>query len=133
MAAFFVDPNAKARPQDHSRATVYRNDRAIHRRIFWNTHTAEEVRNLCRTEKAFCFLGRDQVQLLGASISAGNRNLTNGVRVENGTVVDVDEEAMTIKAADGCVRIAAVMCGGRRYAAGEFAGQWKVQIGETLS
>ena len=55
VAAFFADPRPAARPQDPAQATFFRNDRDIHRRIFWRLHPAEQIRNLCRTERAFCF------------------------------------------------------------------------------
>jgi methionyl-tRNA formyltransferase len=134
VAAFLADPSASARPQDPAQATQFRNDRDVHRRIFWRLHSAEQVRNLCRTERAFCFLRGEPLTPLSAGVSGGNRNLTNGVRVEPGTVVDLPPDgSVVVRATDGCVTFGEVACGGRRLPAGEWARRRRLHVGEILS
>ena len=133
VADFLADPNAKARPQDAAHATEFRNDRDVHRRIFWQLHSAAQVRNLCRTERAFCFLRGEPLTPLAASVSPTNRNLTNGVVVEAGTVVDLPADGgVVVRASDGCVAFGEVVADGRRLPAGEWARRRRLHVGEIL-
>ena len=132
-AAFLADPAATPRRQDESEATTYRNDRDVHRRIFWRTHSAEQVRNLCRTEKAFCFLRGQPVTPLSATVSPTNRNLTNGVAVEPGTVVDLPPDGgVVVRATDGCVTFRNVLFRGRLQPAERWARRLRLHVGEIL-
>ena len=133
VAALLADPSATPRPQDASQVTQFRNDRDVHRRIFWRVHSAEHVRNLCRTEKAFCFLRGQPVTPLGATVSKANRNLTNGVVVEGGTVVDLPPDGgVAVWAGDGCVTFREVLVGGRRRPAEQWARLCKLRVGEIF-
>jgi methionyl-tRNA formyltransferase len=135
VAAFMDDPSGKATPQDHSQATQFRNDREIHRRIFWRMHSADEVRNLCRTEKAFCYFrdGR-RLTLRDATVTASNRNLTNGVRAEPGAVVDVTPDGTLVLAArEACVAVATIDSAGRRWPAGTWARRCRLGVGEMFT
>jgi methionyl-tRNA formyltransferase len=133
VSAFFADPDASARPQNDAHATLFRNDREIHRRIFWNLQPAAHVRNLCRTERAFCFFRGRPLTPLGASVLEGNRNLTNGVEVESGTVVDVSDDAgVIVKASDACVAVRDVAMNGRTVAAARWAKRQRLRIGERF-
>lgn len=132
VADFLGDGGRAASPQDAAQATLFRNDRDLHRRIFWNLHPAGQVRNLCRTEQAFCFFRGRPVTPLGASVVERNRNLTNGVAVENGTVVDFGADGLIVRARDGCVAVRELEFDGRRLAAATWARRHRVRIGERL-
>lgn len=116
-----LDTHATPTPQDETRATFFRNDREAHRRIVWSAMPGDVVWNLVRTEAAFAFLGREPVYPWRARLRASNRNLTNGVTVDAGTVVDLTEEAMVVKTLTGCLEIQSVregrtIVGGARWA-----------------
>jgi len=105
----FFEEGGQAKPQNPEIATYYRNDREIHRRIFWNIHSSKEINNLIRTGKAFCFFRGKRVIISSAYATESNRNLTNGVRVENGTIVDIGNDSISVKTIDGCINIREVI------------------------
>lgn len=77
--------------QDNSKATYFRNDRLIHRRIFWSQMTALQAHNLvraCNGNAYFWHQGK-KILILHAEITHTNRNVTNDILVPAGTVVDI--------------------------------------------
>jgi methionyl-tRNA formyltransferase len=102
---FLVNQTIQAKPQVAKDATTYRNDREIHCRIFWNIHTSQEIFNLIRTGRAFCFFRGQRVVFDSSFATETNRNLTNGVRVESGTIVDIGKDSIVVKSIDGCINI----------------------------
>lgn len=130
---FFYEKGSKATPQNVNEATYFKNDREIHRRIFWSLHTADQIKNLIRSEKAFCFFRGRKVTCFCAQVSATNRNLTNDVQVEDGTIVDLDPGGVVVvKARNGCVTIGEIEERGKRVRAGAWFTKHKVQIGEKF-
>jgi methionyl-tRNA formyltransferase len=132
VESFFREGGSKAKPQDSSEATYFRNDREIHRRIFWDIHTADEIRNLCRTEQAFCFFRGIKVHYLKAYVTDSNRNLTNDVRVENGTIVDIYKDAIVVKTKDACINIQEFKENGKRLPLKKWVEKHRVNIGEKF-
>ncbi|MBE9203316.1 hypothetical protein IQ218_07470 [Synechocystis salina LEGE 06099] len=61
VSDFFCFGNKKAIAQDLSKVSYFRNDREIHHKIFWNIHNSEEIKDLVRTQRAYCFLERQRV------------------------------------------------------------------------
>lgn len=106
LGDFIEDPSARPFPQDSSRATVFRNERAIHLSLFWSKQAALEIYNLVRAAEgsASCWVAGRQLFVEACSVSPTNRNLTNGVRVPNGTIVDT-RDGISIKVADGVVTV----------------------------
>lgn len=129
---YFQEGRTDAKPQDSSQATYFKNDREIHRRIFWNLHTSEEIKDLCRTERAFCFFRSHKVYCMEAYVTNSNRNLTNNVRVENGTIIDIYEDAIVVKAIDGCVNIKEFEENGKRLYFKKWAEKYNINIGEKF-
>lgn len=86
--------------QDKINISSFRNDRDIHKRIFWNINDCEDIFNLIRTEAAFSFFGRKKVVFKRASIVLGNRNMTNKVRVEPGTIIDINDKGIVVSTID---------------------------------
>ena len=83
--------------QDEKIASYFRNDRDIHKRIFWTIMTAWEIHNLCRTERAFCFCRGKKINIFDTYVSENNRNLTNDVKVEPGTIIDIHRDGVAVK------------------------------------
>ena len=129
---FFEEDEAKTRPQNSAEASYFRNDRDIHKRIFWNIHSAEEIRNLCRTEQAFCFFRNTKVYCMKAYMTTSNRNLTNNVRIENGTIIDINKDAAVVKTKDACINIQEFEENGKRLSFKKWAEKHKVNIGEKF-
>ena len=73
-----------------------------------------------------------KVTMLGSTLQAKNRNLTNHVRVESGTIIDLDDETLVIGVADSCLRLARVLHAGRAYPAGAWAKRVRALIGEKF-
>lgn len=119
-------------PQDTSDVSCYRNDREIHARIFWSLMTADAIRNLARTRKGFCFFHGVKVKLLTAGIEQTNRNLTNGVMVECGTIIDFIDGRLVIKASDGCVHVAQMEVKGKLYSAEKWFMKNRVELGDKF-
>jgi methionyl-tRNA formyltransferase len=130
--AFFQDPSARAVPQDPSQVSMYRNDREIHHRVFWSLHTAEEIGNLARTECAFCYFRNDRVGLLQLSAEPSNRNLTNEVRVEPGTIVDLHKEGVVVKTQDSCVSIQLFSAGEKTSPFAQWIEKHRPEVGEQF-
>lgn len=102
---FLADPNATATPQDNTQVTFYRQDREIHHKIFWAIHSSEQILNLTRTSQAFCYFNNQKIEIGTVIVNDKNRNLTNNVRVEPGTIIDFSAEGPVVKTLDACVTI----------------------------
>ena len=129
---FFEARTTRARPQKMEGATYYRNEREIHLRVFWNIHTSEEIYNLIRTGKAFCFFKGKRVVFASSYVTESNRNLTNGVRVESGTIVDVGKDSFSVKTIDGCINIKEIKKGRRTLSFLQWARIMNMCIGEKF-
>jgi len=106
LADFFENNDLEAIPQDEVKATYFREDRTIHRVIFWSVYGAEQIRNLVRAANggAFFWFRDKRIYVSKCTVSETNRNLTNNISVPNGTVVDVSD-GISIKVKDGVVTL----------------------------
>jgi methionyl-tRNA formyltransferase len=129
---FFEMQTTQARPQRAEDATYYRNDREIHGRVFWHIHTSEEIYNLIRTGRAFCFFKGKKVIFASSYKTKSNRNLTNGVRVESGTIVDVGKDSVSVKTIDGCINIKEIKKGRKNLSFLQWAKVMNISIGEKF-
>jgi len=127
------DPNFRASPQTDEDATMFRNDREIHRRIFWNIHDTETIVNLCRTEQAYCFFRNRKIICLDAYGQRSNRNLTNNISVQSGTIIDFDRDALSVKTRDGCIYIRFFEENGKRIGYPKWIKKHNALIGEMFS
>lgn len=133
VRTFLDDPTSRPKPQDETQATYFRNDRDVHRRIYWTQMSGTQVRNLVRTEQAYCFLGRRRIVIARARLAASNRNLTNGIRVEPGVVVDITRALACVKVLDGCLEIEALRLGKHLVPPKRWVSACHVQVGEQLT
>ena len=125
----------EARPavqQNSMKATTFRNDRDIHRRIFWNIHTGEEIKNLSRSGEAFCFFRGRKITFLETYVTDSNRNLTNNVRVEPGTVVDIFKDCIVVKTIDTCINVRILRDGRKPLSFDRWAKKMGLHIGEIF-
>ena len=129
---FFMNNNRKAQPQNHAEATYFREPREIHKRIFWDIHSAEEVKNLIRTQQAFCFFRHVKIKPIKGTIAIINRNMTNNVSVAPGTIVDVKSDCVVVKTVDRCINIESLEDHGKKLSPMEWTARWKVNIGEKF-
>jgi len=105
FVTFLVTPGSHAIPQDHSKATCFRNDRRIHRRIFWSEMAANQIHNLVRAcnGSAYCWFGDRKILIRQVEVANSNRNMTNGISVPAGTIVDVYDDMPVVVAQQGFV------------------------------
>lgn len=129
---FFEEQKERAIPQKTEDASYYKNDREIHTRIFWNLHSSQDIHNLIRTGKAFCFFNGIKVIFCTSYIAESNRNLTNNVRVESGTIVDFGKDSMAVKTMDGCINIKELKVGRKKMSYLHWAKIKNASIGEKF-
>lgn len=91
FTTFVVTPGSCPTPQDDTKATYYRNDRRIHHRIFWSKMSATQIRNLVRAceGNAYCWFRDNKIMVHQIKVADTNRNMTNGISVPPGTIVDI--------------------------------------------
>lgn len=97
---YLTSPNSRALPQNETQATYFRNDRRIHRRIFWSEMTAVQVFNLVRAcrGKAYCWHNNKKLLVGETEVSDKNVNLTNGLSVPPGTIVGIRDKMPVVAA-----------------------------------
>ena len=133
VEAFFFDESASAQPQDDQEATFFRNDREVHHRISWTAYSAETIVHLIRTERAFCFFRGRRITLRLAKVAKTNRNLTNNVQLDPGTVVDLNGHGVVVKAVDDCVYVRELESRFRRWPHEKWAQSCRLLIGEQFT
>jgi len=126
---YFFGTGKKPIPQDSEEKSYFRNDREIHHRIFWNLHDAEQIYNMTRAGNAFFFLRGEKIILTKAYVSEKNRNMTNKVIVENGSVVDFSQDALVVNTLKGFINIQQVKFRGRSLSWRKWADKCKIRIG----
>jgi methionyl-tRNA formyltransferase/ubiquinone/menaquinone biosynthesis C-methylase UbiE len=99
VAGALSEPQA-AKKQDPEHASKFRNEREIHCRIFWGSMTADQILNLVRTERAYCFLRDKRFRIERAVLEHGNHNMTNLV-VEPGAIVEISGAEIVVACTDG--------------------------------
>ena len=130
---FYENMEGKPTIQDSKNATYYKNDREIHRRIFWEIMSSQAIHNLIRTERAFCFFRGERVRIKRADVIAENRNMTNSVRVENGTIVDINESSVVVAVTNNYLAIHTLSVRGKDLSFDRWVSRNRVYIGEKFS
>jgi methionyl-tRNA formyltransferase len=134
VAEFVISDQRRTVPQNHSQASYFRNERLMHRRIFWKRQTAQEIENLSRTGVAFCFLHEKRHLVISeARAISQNRNLHGKVDVEPGTIVDLSSGAIIVKTIDQCVEIRNIREKDRTIPLRKWIRRRSVQIGMQLA
>ncbi len=107
FADFLSIEGSKARPQDQSQITCYRNDRQIHRRIFWTEMDAMQIHNLVRACDGAAYFWQNNGRIFVREVepSVTNQNMTNNVCVPAGTVVEIDNGSPIVAAKNGFVKL----------------------------
>lgn len=129
---YFFSNETESIPQNSAEHTYFRNDREIHHRIFWNLHDAKQIYNIFRAGNAFFFLRGEKITLTKAYVSLRNRNMTNQVIVESGTVVDFSQDSVVIKTLSGFINIQEVQFNGRKLSWRKWSDKSKIRIGLKL-
>lgn len=103
VARFLVDPQARAIPQDESRATTFRNDRDVHRQLDFQRHNVDQLWNLVRA-------GRAHTDFRGVRIDVERANVVEALNVERldhsewsespGTVAGITDSGVAVATAD---------------------------------
>ncbi len=110
---YLDDETSVPLPQDPKSVSYFRNDREIHRKIFWRSMKADEICNLVRTENSFFVYKNKKVVIHRAKVVKTNRNMTNKVSVDAGTVVDMTDDGLFIAAKEYYVQILSLYSRGK--------------------
>lgn len=110
FADCLMTPDCEGRPQLQECATCFRNDRNIHRRIFWSEMDATQIHNLVRAcdGSAYFWYVNQRIAVKAVRIFDSNPNLTNHITVPKGTVVDIDHGKPIVAAQSGFVLLAEI-------------------------
>jgi methionyl-tRNA formyltransferase/SAM-dependent methyltransferase len=101
LVRVFLDSDSGApMKQDPTLASTFRNDREIHHRIFWKLMTAKQIFDLVRTEQAYCFFRDRRVFIRHAHVASDSYNVTNDLRVEAGTIVEITGGLVVVASID---------------------------------
>lgn len=97
---FLDNPSAVPIPQNHEEATLFRNDREIHHRLDWKLMNADSLYNRIRAGGAFCTFAGHQIFVIRAEKEENNRHMTNGLIVDSGIIVDIDNRGIWVATSD---------------------------------
>jgi len=130
VESFFLKGKQNGRPQDSSMATHFRNDRDIHRKIFFTSRTAQEIDRLVRAcdGNASFFYGAESIRVIKSLPLKSNRNLTNNIKVPAGTIIDLDNNGPLIKTKDGIIQLMEIVMRGKKISGISIAKRtgWKI-------
>ena len=132
VSDFFIKGKGDLIKQNHSEATYFRNDRKIHHRIFLEIYSDREILNLIRGGNAYCFFRNKEVVIKECFLGDTNRNLTNNVISENGSIIDFTPHYFSVKLSESVVNITKVRYMNRKLSASKFILRHKPIIGEKL-
>ena len=110
FADYLIDPESESRPQNNAEATYFRNDRVIHRRIFWSEMGASQIYNLVRACDGSAYFWHNDQRILVKHVMSftSNRNMTNQITVPKGTIVDLKDGKPIIAVRKGFVMLAEI-------------------------
>lgn len=114
VANFLSKQDARAIPQDKSLASIYRNDREIHRRLDFDSMDSRELHNRIRAGDAYIFHQGKRVIIDRADIVDYNRNMTNNIQVPPGVIVDISESGVIVSTKDNVYIVLKMVRWGRR-------------------
>jgi methionyl-tRNA formyltransferase len=129
---FFLENNQSPTSQDHVIASFFSEPREIHNRIFWEIHSAVDAFNIVRGGNAYAFFHNQKIVFKECHITTSNRNLTNNIDVENGTIVDLGENSIAIKANGGIINMTKIYIQKKVLSASNFIKKYKVLVGEKF-
>jgi len=130
---FFSEGQRQARKQDESKASYYRYHREEDHRILWDSQDVHQIHNLTRTGRAFCFLNTHKVGITQCSTENKSPNLNIGGHTEEGTVVRIDDDSVTVKALGGIIRIQEFLDRGRKIRPKECIKRLNIQRGTQFN
>jgi methionyl-tRNA formyltransferase len=105
----------------------------IHHRIYWRRQSTAEIVQLRRAGDAFCFFRDERVSLETVRGAESNRNLTNGIEVPAGMIVDIEPGGLWIKTLDGCLGVTRFRCRGRDWSLRRWVKKFRPLTGESFA
>jgi methionyl-tRNA formyltransferase len=93
---FVNSTNALASPQKSVEATIFRNDREIHRKLDFNTMESQKLLNLVRAGRSYLFYNGLQIYIEQAVVVDNNRHMLNNIKPSPGTIVDINEDGVVV-------------------------------------
>ncbi len=129
---FFIKGKGDVIKQNHLEATYFRNDRKIHHRIFFENYSDTEIFNLVRSGGAYCFFRNKEIVIEECFLSDTNRNLTNNIMSEKGSIIDLSSSHFSVKLCGSVMNITKVRYNNKMLISSRFIIKYKPIIGEKL-
>jgi len=134
VALFLNNPDARPIRQDESIATVFRNDREIHRRLDFSRMSSLELFNRIRAGRSYVFFRGVRIYIERADIVSHNRHMTNNLSVSEGMVVDISSEGVVVSTIDHAFLVLKRVKWGRKVKPfTAWVAKFDVKIGETIA
>jgi methionyl-tRNA formyltransferase len=129
LVNFFIGKEGAVTPQDESQATFFKNEKESDLRIDWSVKDSEEIKNLCRSENAFCFFRGQKIGCLKADqlTFASDRACTPG------TIMDFSESGIVVRTKNGFLNIQTIRIGKKTISSFKWAQTQRIKLGERLS
>jgi methionyl-tRNA formyltransferase len=126
---FFLKGEGKPMPQDPAQASFFREPKDIDKRIFWNRHLSKDILNLVRGGCAYTFFNNQKILFKKSFLSPRNKHLTNNAEVENGSIIDVGDNSIGIKAIDGTIYVTKIFEKNKVLDTAQFIKEHKPKLG----
>jgi methionyl-tRNA formyltransferase len=130
---FLSDGALVPQKQDESKASYFRFERESDNRLLWNELGVQQIYNLVRTGRAFCYFKDQKIGIKECSISETDISLANDVPAAEGSIVDTSDDSVVIKARNGYIGLQKVVFKGRTKTAKQLMKRLKMQIGEKFN
>jgi methionyl-tRNA formyltransferase len=133
VSMFLSDPGARALPQDGRLATIFRNDREIHRRLDFQGLDSTELLNRIRAGGAHALHRGRRIYIHRAQVLQRNRHMTNHIAVPPGIILDMDERGVFVATKDRAFLVIESVQWARKPSSFDaWVARFRIQIGERL-
>lgn len=134
VALFLNDANAIPIPQDENLATVFRNDREIHRRLDFHRMSSQELYSRIRAGGGYALHRGIRIYIVRVDVVSHNRHMTNNIGVPAGTIVDISAEGVIVNTVDQeFLVIKSVKWGRKSKSFSAWVARFEINIGERLA
>jgi methionyl-tRNA formyltransferase len=100
VADFLKNEQSKAIPQNEELATIFRNEREIHRRLDFIQMSGKQLHDRVRAGRAYSIFRGKRIQISRMQIAGSNRHEVNDILVSPGVITDMDETGIWVATND---------------------------------
>jgi methionyl-tRNA formyltransferase len=132
LEEFYLRGNGDMKCQKEEEATYYESECKIHNKILWKLKSNNSLKNIVRTGRAFFFMGGEKIIVREAFCEEEIGNVRNSLSVTPGTVVDITNESVAVKANRGYLCMSEFVYRGLKCRPVKFAKLSGLNIGQVL-